>query len=85
MFNFLYYVMASHIKKIKYSSLKKGSRAANYTDAINWISESMVGSLCMLSEKLTGIEGFSLQPDKVKCYMVDTGLLQFHGLSFTAR
>lgn len=67
--------LSHHDKKIKYSSLKKGSRAANYTDAINWISESMVGSLCMLLEEPTEIEGFSLQPDKVKCYMADTGLL----------
>lgn len=64
-----------HDKKIKYSALKKGSRASNYTDALNWISESMVGSLCMLLEEPTEIEGFSLQPDKVKCYMADTGLL----------
>ena len=35
----------------------------------------MVGSLCILLEEPTEIEGFSLQPDKVKCYMADTGLL----------
>ena len=67
--------LSHHDKKIKYSSLKKGDRFSCYRDAVNWINDSMVGSLCYGLDEPTVFDGFSLQSNKLKCYMVDTGLL----------
>ena len=35
----------------------------------------MVGCLCYGLDEPTMFDGFSLQADKIKCYMADTGLL----------
>lgn len=74
-FNAIPSQLAHHDKKIKYSSLKEGDRFSCYKDALNWISDSMVGCLCYGLEEPTIFDGFSLQIDKIKCYMADTGLL----------
>ncbi len=68
-------LLSHHDKKIKYSSLGEGDRFSCYRDAIDWIGESMVGSLCYGVDEPTAFDGFSLQPSKIKCYMADTGLL----------
>ena len=68
-------LLSHHDKKIKYSSLSQGDRFSCYKDAIAWMGESMVGSLCYGLDEPTVFDGFSLQSDKVKCYMADTGLL----------
>lgn len=67
--------LSHHDKKIKYSSLKEGDRFSCYKDAIHWIQEAMVGSLCYGVDEPAVFEGFSLQPSKIKCYLGDTGLL----------
>lgn len=67
--------LSHHDKKIKYSSLKEGDRFSCYKDAIHWIQDAMVGSLCYGVDEPAMFEGFSLQPNKIKCYMGDTGLL----------
>jgi len=68
--------LSHHDKKIKFSSLMgKGKRAEDYSDAIYWIGESMVGNLCHCTEEPDVFEGFATDADKVKCYMGDTGLL----------
>ena len=74
-FNAIPSQLAHHDKKIKYSSLQEGDRFSSYKDAINWINDSMVGCLCYGLDEPTIFDGFSLQVDKIKCYMVDTGLL----------
>lgn len=74
-FNAIPSQLSHHDKKIKYSSLKEGDRFSSYKDAINWINDSMVGCLCYGLEEPTMFDGFSLQPNKIKCYMADTGLL----------
>lgn len=74
-FNAIPSQLSHHDKKIKYSSLNEGDRFSCYRDAINWINDSMVGTLCYGLDEPTIFDGFSLQNDKIKCYMVDTGLL----------
>ena len=74
-FNAIPSQLSHHDKKIKYSSLKEGDRFSCYKDAINWINDSMTGVLCYGLEEPTVFDGFSLQADKIKCYMADTGLL----------
>ena len=74
-FNAIPSQLAHHDKKIKYSSLGEGDRFSCYRDALNWISESMVGSLCYGVNEPNVFDGFSLQQDKIKCYLADTGLL----------
>lgn len=74
-FNAIPSQLSHHDKKIKYSSLGEGDRFSCYRDAINWINDSMVGSLCYGFDEPTIFDGFSLQNDKIKCYMCDTGLL----------
>ncbi len=75
LFNAIPSQLSHHDKKIKYSSLGEGDRFSSYRDALNWISESMVGSLCYRVDEPTIFDGFSLQTGKIKCYMADTGLL----------
>ena len=67
--------LAHHDKKIKYSSLGEGDRFTSYKDAIHWISDSMVGSLCEGTNQPELFGGFSVQPSRLKCYLGDTGLL----------
>lgn len=67
--------LSHHDKKIKYSSLQAGDRFTSYKDALFWIQDSMVGNLCYGLDEPTVFDGFSLQTNKIKCYMADTGLL----------
>lgn len=73
-FNAIPSQLSHHDKKIKYSSLGEGDRFLSYRDAINWINDSIVGTLCYGLDEPTIFDGFSLQNDKIKCYMADTGL-----------
>lgn len=75
LFNAIPAQLSHHDKKIKYSSLKQGDRFSSYKDALHWIQDSMVGSLCYGLDEPTIFDGFSLQTNKIKCYMGDTGLL----------
>ncbi len=67
--------LAHHDKKIKYSSLGEGDRFSSYKDAIRWIDDSMVGSLCVGTDQPELFGEFTIRPTKLKCYMSDTGLL----------
>lgn len=67
--------LAHHDKKIKYSSLGEGDRFSSYKDAVRWIDDSMVGSLCVGTDQPALFGEFTVQPSKLKCYMGDTGLL----------
>ncbi len=67
--------LAHHDKKIKYSSLGEGDRFSSYKDAIRWIDDSMVGTLCSGTDEPELFGEFTIQPSKLKCYMGDTGLL----------
>lgn len=74
-FNAIPVMLAHHDKKIKFSALGIRDRYDGYADAIFWIAESMIGNLCYGIDRPEIFEGFSIQADKVKCYMADTGLL----------
>ena len=74
-FNAIPSQLAHHDKKIKYSALKEGDRFSSYRDALFWISDSMVGNFCYGLDEPSEFDGFSLQKNKIKCYMADTGLL----------
>lgn len=74
-FNAIPSQLSHHDKKIKYSSLNEGDRFSRYRDALNWINDSMVGLLCYGLDEPGALDGFSLQTNKIKCYMADTGLL----------
>lgn len=67
--------LAHHDKKIKYAALEEGGRFSGYRDALYWIGDSMVGNLCMAADQPSSFGSFTIQPQKVKCYMGDTGLL----------
>ncbi len=67
--------LAHHDKKIKYSSLGEGDRFSSYKDAIRWIGDSMVGTLCAGTDQPDLFGEFTVDPSKLKCYMGDTGLL----------
>ena len=75
LFNSIPSQLAHHDKKIKYSSLGEGDRFRSYRDALFWMADSMVGSLSMCVEETAVFGGFSVKPQKLKCYMGDTGLL----------
>ncbi len=71
-FNAIPSQLSHHNKKIKYSSLNDGDRFSCYRDAINWINDSMVGTLCYGLDEPTIFDGFFLQNDKIKCYIINT-------------
>lgn len=56
--------LAHHDKKIKYSSLGEGDRFSSYKDAIRWIDDSMVGSLCTGTDQTDLFGEFTVQPSK---------------------
>lgn len=74
-FNAIPSQLSHHDKKVKYAALKEGGRFSSYKDALFWIQDSMVGSLCYGLDAPGVFDGFSVRPDKIKCYMGDTGLL----------
>ena len=74
-FNSIPSQLAHHDKKIKYSSLGEGDRFSSYKDALLWIEESMVGNICIGVDAPAAFGEFLLQPERLKCYMGDTGLL----------
>lgn len=75
LFNAIPSLLSHHDKKIKYSSLNQGDRFSCYRDALDWINDSMVGTLCYGLDQPMTFDGFFLQSEKIKCYMCDTGLL----------
>ena len=74
-FNSMPSQLAKHDKKLKYSALIPGKRSGNFSDAVFWIGDSMVGNLCYAMDEPALFDGFALNSDKLKCYMGDTGLL----------
>ena len=74
-FNAIPAQLAHHDKKIKYSSLEAGDRFSSYAEALYWIGDSMVGNLCYGTDAPGLFGEFNIQPQKIKCYMGDTGLL----------
>lgn len=70
--------LQKHDKKFKLSSLKKEARFRDYEDAIFWLSDAMIVSVCYNSTAPN--IGLKLNMDRVtmKCYMADTGLLISH-------
>ena len=67
--------LAKEYKKFQYSKLKPGARSSEYRDAIQWLEDAGLITLChnlkLLSLPLEG----NKDPDTFKLYMADTGLL----------
>jgi len=74
-FNMIPSQLSHHDKKIKFSALIRGKRADDFSDALFWIGDSMVGNLCYALEQPEHFDGFYIDSSRLKCYMADTGLL----------
>lgn len=69
-------MLSHHDKKIVFSSFGDiGNRSSQFQDTLFWLSESRMMHLVYRLESFDPLAGFSLDYDKVKCYMSDTGLL----------
>jgi len=66
--------LAKENKKFKYSDISKNARAREYFDAIMWLKEFGLISLCYNLSKLElPLEGYKVE-DEFKIYVADTGL-----------
>lgn len=70
--------LQKHDRKFKWASLSKEARLREYEDALFWLSDAMIASICYNSSSPT--VGLRLNMDRMtfKCYMADTGLLVSH-------
>ena len=67
--------LTSRNAHFKYAAVEKGSRASQYAETMQWINESGMANVCRnVTDPEISLELFS-DPDNMKLYMGDTGLL----------
>lgn len=70
--------LQKHDRKFKWASLSKEARLREYEDALFWLSDAMIASICNNSSSPTVGLRLSMERMTFKCYMADTGLLVSH-------
>ena len=53
----------------------------SYEDAFFWLEDAMITNMCFNSEEPVAGLNLNLDDSKVKCYMMDTGLLVTHAFN----
>ena len=71
-------------KKFNLSSLGKNTKLRTYEDAFFWLDDAMITNMCYNAEEPVAGLNLNLDDSKVKCYMMDTGLLVTHALNTNA-
>ena len=67
--------LSAQSKRYRFSSLQKGLRYEDYESAMHWLEDSHIVNVCHLcSDPNVGFR-LSEVDSRLKCYMVDTGLL----------
>ncbi len=61
-------------KKFIFGALRKGARAAEYENAIQWLSDGLVYKVCRLSKVAMPLS-FYFEKDAFKLFLLDVGLL----------
>ena len=68
-------------KKFNLSSLGEKTKMRSYEDAFFWLEDAMITNMCFNSEEPVAGLNLNLDDSKVKCYMMDTGLLVTHAFN----
>lgn len=74
-FNNIPSALQRHEKRFRPSSMKKGSRMRDFSDAMFWLDESRVANFCYGATEPSVALALNRAEGKVKLYMADTGLL----------
>lgn len=74
-FNNIPSALQRHEKRFRPSSMKKGSRMRDFSDAMFWLDESRVANFCYGATEPSVALALNRDEGKVKLYMADTGLL----------
>lgn len=71
-------LLSQHEKRVVFSDVVAGSKAAQYEETFFWLSDSMISNECFLCSDPN--IGLSINESRsyVKCYLGDTGLLVSH-------
>ena len=67
--------LSKHDKKIVLSDIDSNKQFSQYADALFWLDDSMICSLCYRSSDPKAGLSVAKDDSSVKCYMGDTGLL----------
>lgn len=72
--------LAKKEKRFNLASLGKNARSRGYEEAFFWLDDAMITNMCFnATEPTVGLD-MNLDDTRVKCYMMDTGLLVTHAL-----
>ena len=72
--------LAKKEKRFNLASLGKKARSRGYEEAFFWLDDAMITNMCFnATEPTVGLD-MNLDDTRVKCYMMDTGLLVTHAL-----
>ena len=75
LFNSLPAILSSPHKVLSPTKIKKGSRKREYDSAVEWLCDAMIFNRCRCSSDPGVAIGLSEDIGRVKCYLLDTGLL----------
>lgn len=75
LFNSIPAMLSSPHKVLSPAKIKKGSRKREYDSAVEWLCDAMIFNRCRCSSDPGVAIGLSEDVGRVKCYLLDTGLL----------
>ncbi|MBQ7702504.1 MAG: ATP-binding protein [Candidatus Methanomethylophilaceae archaeon] len=75
MFNSIPAILSSPHKVLSPTKIRKGSRKREYDSAVEWLCDAMIFNRCRCSSDPGVAIGLSEDVGRVKCYLLDTGLL----------
>ena len=75
LFNSIPAILSSPHKVLSPAKVRKGSRKREYDSAVEWLCDAMIFNRCRCSSDPGAAIGLSEDVGRVKCYLLDTGLL----------
>lgn len=75
LFNSIPAILSSPHKVLSPVKVRKGSRKREYDSAVKWLCDAMIFNRCRCSSNPGIAIGLSEDVGRVKCYLLDTGLL----------
>ncbi len=75
LFNYVPAMLSSPHKVLSPTKIEKGSRKREYDSGIRWLCDAMIFNKCRCSSDPCTAIGLNENIDRIKCYLMDTGLL----------
>ncbi|MBO4357793.1 MAG: ATP-binding protein [Candidatus Methanomethylophilaceae archaeon] len=75
LFNSIPAILSSPHKVLSPTKIEKGTRKRDYDTAIEWLCDAKIFNRCRCSSDPNAAIGLSEDVSRVKCYLLDTGLL----------